>query len=94
MLSEKPPTCDGQSFPRRIERRLARAFHLIDRAEAATDPKKARRKVQALERLLGNTANSVVRVGKHGHLTSDCAAGFAAVLTDGRQRAVDLATTF
>jgi hypothetical protein len=86
------PECAGQDLPRRVERRFARTQGRIDRAEAATDPRKARRRLEPAARLLAKTADGVERLGNRGKIAPDCAAALAAMLTEAERRAIELAT--
>ena len=87
------PECADQVFPRRVERRFARAERLIDRAESATATGEARHRVQKVARLLEKTFDAVDRLGKGRKTSADCAAALEAMLAEGERRAVELAST-
>ncbi len=84
--------CRAQSFPHRIGRRFARALTLIDRAEAASAPRKARSKLRHVARLLGKTAEGVERTPAHHPVTGECVSALSAMLADGQRRATELAS--
>jgi hypothetical protein len=85
------PGCPAESFPRRIERRFARAVTLVDRAQGATNPIKAGRKLRHVARLLDKTAGGVEHLGTQGKAGPDCVTVLSRTLADGERRAIELA---
>jgi len=66
---------------------------LIDRAEAATEARKARRRLRAVARSLDKTAGGVGRLGKGEKITSHCAEVLQAKFAEGERRSIELAPT-
>jgi hypothetical protein len=85
--------CTGDKLPRRLTRRFGRVIHLIDRAEAASRTRKARKLVGRVARLLAWSGRLVAKRGEQRALSGNCAAVLGAMLEDGRLRAERLATS-
>ena len=85
------PECGGAKFPRRLERRVARVDRLIDRAEAATDARKARRRLRAVARSLDKAGGDVGRLGTGEKITPHCAEVLQAKFAEGERRSIALA---
>ena len=86
--------CRGQAFPHRIEHRFSRGVALVDRAEAASDAAKARRRLRHVARLLGRTGDGVAHFATQRDVGADCVTALSAMLSDGERRALDLAASF
>jgi hypothetical protein len=75
----------------KLRRRFARVLRLVDRAEAARTPRKARRRIARAARALGRSLRAVETAGDR--LTAGCATALGGMLDDGRRRAERLAAT-
>jgi hypothetical protein len=87
------PGCEGETLPLRVQRRFARALRTIDKAELATTPRKARKKLLIVARLLEKTAGGVRRQDERGRIDTTCAALLGGMLDEGQGRAAELAET-
>jgi len=86
-----PTGCAGVNPTAKLRRRFAHAVHLVDRAEAARTPGKARRRIARAAHWLARSLRAVNDAGDR--LTSGCGAALGAMLDDAARRAERLATT-
>jgi len=82
--------CQAESFPHRIERRFTRTVALIDRAEGATDPEKARNRLRRVARRLDKTADRVEHLGGQRGVAAECLAALSTMFAEGERRALEL----
>jgi len=86
-----PTPCAGVTPTAKLRRRFAHAVHLVDRAEAARTPRKARRRIARAAHWLARSRRAVEDAGVR--LSAGCGAALGEMLDDAARRAEQLATT-
>lgn len=81
----QPAACAGERYPRKLERRAARACAVVDKAGEATSKRQGRLLGKAGQQF-GKAARLADRAATKGTLTGPCAAAASARMTDGASR--------
>jgi hypothetical protein len=84
-----PAACAGEQYPRKLERRAARACAAVSKARDET-AKRQKRLLGKASRQFGKAARLAGKAATKGALTGLCAAAASARMTDGASRVVGI----